>query len=272
MKDINLQDKVAIITGGGRGIGREIALVMAEYGADIVIVSRSTDELNKTSDEIKSIGGNSLALTIDVTQSGQVDYMVEKSIDKFGKIDILINNAGELLRAPVVPLSEVELHPPHVTRFSNGRMSDEEWESVINTNLNSVFYCCRAVAPYMISRRYGKIVNISSNNASQAFPLVSAYNASKAAVNMLTKVLALEWAESNILVNAIGPGDYNTKMTEPTWIDPSARKKHLDGIPLGREGSLRELGILAAYLSSPATDYMTGQVIYMDGGLTAKNL
>ena len=90
MKDINLQDKVAIITGGGRGIGREIALVMAEYGADIVIVSRSTDELNKTSDEIKSIGGNSLALTIDVTQSGQVDYMVEKSIDKFGKIDILI--------------------------------------------------------------------------------------------------------------------------------------------------------------------------------------
>ena len=270
MKDIDLHDKVAIITGGGRGIGREIALVLAEYGADIIIVSRSTDELENTAEEIKKFGRNVLPLCIDVTQSGQVDYMVEKSIEKFGKIDILVNNAGQLLRAPVVPLNEVELHPPQVTRYSDARITDEEWDSVINTNLTAVFYCCRAVAPHMISRGYGKIVNISSNNATQAFPLVSAYNASKAAVNMLTKVLALEWAESNILVNAIGPGDYNTKMTEPTWVDPVARKKHLDGIPLGREGSLRELGVLAAYLSSPATDYMTGQIIYMDGGLTAK--
>ena len=122
----------------------------------------------------------------------------------------------------------------------------------------------------MIPNGYGKIINISSNNAHQAFPLVAAYNASKAAVNMLTRVLALEWAPYSICVNAIGPGDYHTEMTDPTWIDPEARRRHLDGIPFGREGDIRELGLLAAYLASPAADYMTGQIIYLDGGLTAR--
>ena len=265
----DFKGRTAIVTGGAQGFGLDITKRLIRSGASVIIWDNDQKMVEKAIEDIKS--PNLSFNIVDISNYSKVEECVQE-ITKQKNIDILINNAGELLRAPVVPLSEVELHPPHVTRFSNGRMTDEEWESVINTNLNSVFYCCRAVAPYMISRRYGKIVNISSNNASQAFPLVSAYNASKAAVNMLTKVLALEWAESNILVNAIGPGDYNTKMTEPTWIDPAARKKHLDGIPLGREGSLRELGILAAYLSSPATDYMTGQVIYMDGGLTAKNL
>jgi NAD(P)-dependent dehydrogenase (short-subunit alcohol dehydrogenase family) len=122
----------------------------------------------------------------------------------------------------------------------------------------------------MIERKYGKIINLSSNNAVMAFPLVAAYNVSKAGVNMLTRVLALEWASYNICVNALGPGDYDTDMTRASWADPEGRKRHLDGIPFHREGDLRELGALAAYLASPASDYMTGQIVYMDGGLTAK--
>ena len=137
-------------------------------------------------------------------------------------------------------------------------------------NLNGVFYCCRAVAPHMMERKYGKIVNISSNNARMAFPMTAAYNCSKAAVNMLTRVLALEWAPYNICVNALGPGDYDTDMTRPTWVDLEGRQRHLDAIPFHREGDLRDLGVLAAYLASPASDYMTGQVVYMDGGMTAR--
>ena len=148
--------------------------------------------------------------------------------------------------------------------------SDEDWQALLDTNLSGVYYCSRAVGAHMIERRYGKIVNITSNNAVQAFPLVTAYNASKAGVNMLTRVLALEWAPYNICVNAIGPGDFHTAMTDASWSDPEGRKGHLDAIPMHREGDLRELGILAAYLASPASDYMTGQIIYLDGGLTAK--
>ena len=150
------------------------------------------------------------------------------------------------------------------------RHSDEEWQSIIDVNLNGVFYCCRAVAPHMMDLGYGKVINISSNNATMAFPMVAAYNSSKAAVNMLTRVLALEWAPYNICVNGIGPGDYHTAMTSASWSDPEGRKLHLDNIPFHREGKLDDLGTLAVYLSSPASDYMTGQIIYMDGGLTAK--
>ena len=121
-----------------------------------------------------------------------------------------------------------------------------------------------------MQRKYGKIINISSNKSTQAFPLVSAYNASKAAVNMLTRVLALEWAPYNICVNALGPGEYHTTMTDQTWTNQDERLRHLERIPFGKPGDLRELGLLAVYLASPASDYMTGQIVFMDGGQTAK--
>ena len=267
--EMSLEGRTAIVTGGGRGIGRAIALVFAEAGADVVVATRTVPEIESTAGEIQSMGRQSLAVQADVANSSEVDAMVEQTIERFGKIDILVNNAGQFIRTPVAALPDLDLKPPKVTRETTRPTSNEEWQAIIDANLTGVFYCCRAAGSHMIERRYGKVINISSNNAIQAFPLVAAYNASKAGVNMLTRVLALEWAEYNICVNAIGPGDYNTAMTEQAWADPEMRQRYMDRIPMHREGDLRELGVLAAYLASPASDYMTGQLIYLDGGLTA---
>ena len=270
LPEFSLEGRTAIVTGGGRGIGRAIALVLAEAGADVVVTARTQSEIAQTAKEVEALGRRALALQADVSSSSQVDSMVERALDQFGRIDILVNNAGKLLRMPVVPLPDQDLAPPLVSGDSSAGTTDDAWSEIMRTNLDGVFYCARAVARHMIPNGYGKIINISSNNALQAFPLVAAYNASKAAVNMLTRVLALEWAPYNICVNAIGPGDYHTEMTDPTWTDPEGRRRHLEGIPFGRGGDVRELGLLAAYLASPATDYMTGQIIYLDGGLTAR--
>ena len=268
--EMRLEGKTAIVTGAGRGIGREVSLVLAEAGANIVLAARTTDELNATAIDIRALGREAVVIPTDVRESSQVDFLVSQALDHFEAVEILVNNAGQLFRMPVVPLPDGVPSPSLVNRNTEYRITDEEWRGVMEVNLDGVFYCCRAVASHMIKQRYGKIINISSNNATQAFSLVAAYNASKAAVNMLTRVLALEWAPYNVLVNAVGPGDYHTQMTDKTWTDPEERKRHLDRIPLHREGTLRELGLLVAYLASPASDYMTGQTIYMDGGLTAK--
>ena len=267
---LDLEGRVAIVTGAGRGIGRATSLSLAEAGADVVATARTGAEIEETAALVEKAGRRALPIAADVSRSDEVDAMVERAVDRFGKVDILVNNAGKLFKAPLAPFPDVTLEPPRVTRPTTVRHSDEEWQSVIDVNLSGVFYCCRAVAPHMMERRYGKVINISSNNGTMAFPLVAAYNASKAAVNMLTRVLALEWAPYNICVNAIGPGDYHTQMTDASWSDPEGRRRHLDGIPMHREGDLEELGTLAVYLASPASDYMTGQIVYMDGGLTAK--
>ncbi len=270
LPELSLRGRTAIVTGAGRGIGREIALVFAEAGADIVAAARTVSEIEATVADVVALGRQAIAIPTDVSSSSDVDAMVDRTLEQFGKVDILVNNAGVLSKLAVTPFPDTVLSPPRVYRESNSRTTDLEWQQVIDTNVSGVFYCCRAVAPHMMKRRYGKIINISSNNGTMAFPLVAAYNVSKASVNMLTRVLALEWAPYNICVNALGPGDYHTEMTEASWNNPEGRQRHLDGIPMGREGDLRELGVLAAYLASPATDYMTGQIVYMDGGLTAK--
>ncbi|MDP6512662.1 MAG: SDR family oxidoreductase, partial [SAR202 cluster bacterium] len=267
---LSLEGRVAIVTGAGRGIGRAMSLSLAEAGADVVATARTATEIDETTALVEKTGRRALAITADVSSSAEVDEMVGRTLDEFGQVDILVNNAGKLFKAPLAPFPDVTLDRPRVTRRSDVRHSDEEWQSVLDINLSGVFYCCRAVAPHMMERKYGKIINIGSNNATQAFPLVAAYNASKAGVNMITRVMALEWADYNICVNAIGPGDYHTEMTDRTWSDADGRQRHLDGIPMHREGDLRELGVLAAYLASPASDYMTGQLVYMDGGLTAR--
>ena len=270
LPEMSLEGRTAIVTGAGRGIGREIALVFAEAGADIVAAARTASEIEATAADVEALGRQAIAVPTDVSRSSDADALVARALERFGKVDILVNNAGLLRRQAVVPFPDVTVKPPRVSTETVSRTSDDDWQGVLNTNLNGVFYCCRAVAPHMMERRRGKIINISSNNSVQAFPLVAAYNASKAAVNMLTRVLALEWAPYDICVNAIAPGDYHTAMTEASWTDPAARLRHLDGIPFHREGALRDLGVLATYLASPATDYMTGQIIYMDGGLTAR--
>lgn len=250
MKEFSLKGKNALITGGGRGIGRAIALTFAEAGADVAVTARTMNQLEDVADEIHSIGKRSLAFQADISNPDSVREMVAGVINEFGVIDILVNNAGI-----------------STTPFSDP-LSDAAWHQVIETNLSGPFYCCRAVSEGMKSRHSGSIINISSISGAMATGGSVAYNSSKAALNMMTKVLAMEWAGYNISVNAIGPGWFETDMSKNSLKTPEQRAKAKEGIPMGRLTDLRDLGLLAVYLASPAAEWMTGQVIYLDGGET----
>ena len=270
MDEFRIDGRVALVTGGGRGIGRTIALALAQAGADVAVVARTASEIEEVAGEINELGRRSVAIPTDVASSSEVDSAVAVTCGRLGPVDILVNNAGSHIGVPLVALPGRELGPPRVSRTADRPLTDEEWDAVFATNTSSAMYGCRAVAPGMLERGYGKIINISSNNAHQAFEYEAAYNSSKAALNMLTRVLALEWAPHGIRVNAIGPGEFETSMNDLGGDDPQERERMMARIPMGVPGNLRDLGLLAVYLASPASDYMTGQIIYLDGGQTAK--
>ena len=265
LKEFSLEGSTALVTGGGRGIGKAIALVMA--GADVAIAARTLSQVEETTEEIRSLGRRSLSIQADVSDSRQVDEMVARTTEGLGRIDILVNVAGISRGGPVVPLPD----PPSSKSRWDLRvgMSDETWHLVIESTLSSAFYCCRAIAPQMLERRRGKVINISSVNDILAYPYGAAYNSSKAALKMLTKVLAGEWASYNINVNGIGPGWFNTEMTRAGFEDPEIHAQRVGQVPMGRLTDLRDLGLLAVYLASPASDWMTGQMLYLDGGESA---
>jgi NAD(P)-dependent dehydrogenase (short-subunit alcohol dehydrogenase family) len=266
----SLNDKIAIVTGSGRGIGRAISLVLAEAGATVMLTARTEKEIDETALIIKENGGKCQTFCADITDSTQVDNLMAKTIADYGRIDILINNAGQYQKRPIVNFPDKKLIPPIFPVEVKDPISDDEWKTLFDINVNSVFYCCRAAGVHMIKQKHGKVINLSSNSAIQASPYFAAYNSSKAAINMFTRVLALEWAPYNICVNAIAPGEFHTDLTEFSWSNPIEKQKRLDRIPLNREGDLRDIGMLANYLSSRSADYITGQTIYIDGGLSAK--
>jgi NAD(P)-dependent dehydrogenase (short-subunit alcohol dehydrogenase family) len=270
MRDFSLEGKVAIVTGAGRGIGKAIAMTLAEAGADIVAADRTREQIQETPGEIKRLGKSCLAIAADVTSAAQIDEMVKKAISEFGHVDILVNCAGITLRKAVVPIPEVKFPGWQLVTDADNEMSEQEWHHIMDTNLTSAFLCCRTVGPYMIKQRKGKIVNISSTSADDGSPYYSAYNISKAGINMLTRCLAIEWAPFNINVNAIGPGWFPTAMTESRMRNHELLIQMIKDIPLGRTGEVREIGLLATFLASPASDYLTGQTIYLDGGLLAR--
>jgi len=242
-----LESKMAIITGGARGIGREIALLFAKYGANIAICDVNLDDAEKTAKDIQALGRESLAFKVDVTDSIQVQAMVDKILDKFNKVDILINNAG-------ITKDNLFL-----------RMSEDEWDKVIAVNLKGTFVCTKIVSKVMLKQRYGKIVNLASiigimGNAGQAN-----YAASKAGIIGLTKSVAKELASRNICVNAIAPGFIKTDMTAK--LPEDVQKKMLSVIPLARFGEAKDVADLAVFLSSESSSYITGQVIQVDGGM-----
>jgi len=263
LKEYNLEGKVAIVTGAGRGIGKGIALALAEACADTVAVARTEEEINEVAKEIREMGRESLSIPTDITKEDQVQKMVERTISKFGKIDILVNNAAAIAAVmPLVPL-------PHLgTSFPNV-MSEGGWRSDFDVDLIGTFLCTRAVGPYLIQQKSGKIINITSTHAIVGFDYNAAYCASKAAKMRFTQTLAKEWARYNINVNAIGPGLVHTPMTdEYVFSKEKIRERHLSHIPLRRAGTPRDIGLLAVYLASDASNWMTGQSLYIDGGLT----
>ena len=263
LPEFSCSGKVAVITGGGRGIGRSTALALAEAGADIVVAGRTLETLNMVNEEVTSMGRRCLSVPTDVTVPEQVESLVSQTIAEMGKIDILVCNVGTVLHKPVVPL-------PYASTFENDTpISDDEWYTMINTNLSSTFFCIRAAGPHMIKQNYGKIIIISTVLTLKAASYRAAYIASKGGLNALVKSLAHEWARHKINVNAIAPTLTATEMAQRAVNDKPLLEKNLRIIPLRRLAKPRDIAIATVYLASPASDYMTGQVIALDGGQSA---
>jgi NAD(P)-dependent dehydrogenase (short-subunit alcohol dehydrogenase family) len=247
----DLTDKVAIVVGGAGGIGHAQALGLAEAGADVVVTSRKLEHLEPVAEEIQARGRKSLAVAADVTDEKSVAVMVESALKKFPHIDILVNAHGLAIRKPadVFPI--------------------DEWQKVMDINTRGTFVTCQAVGRVMIKQRSGKIINVSSVRGRYGLPTdYAAYCPSKGAVDTLTRTLACEWAKYNVLVNAIAPTVVETELTRPALADPEFAKRMKARIPLGRWAIPEELVGATIFFASKASDFITGQVLYIDGGVT----
>ncbi|MBI4330744.1 MAG: SDR family oxidoreductase [Chloroflexi bacterium] len=265
LKEFNLEGRVAIVTGSGRGLGKGIALALAEAGADVVTVSRTAGEIEKTSQEVRQLGRKSLPVVTDLLNEDQVAGMVEKAVAEFGKIDILVNNAGRSSPKPLLPLGQKTVYSDMVPNFDT-ILTRAEFQEQIDANLVTTFLVTRAVGPHLIKQRKGKVINITSNQSTKAMIFHIAYGSAKAALNMFTKSLALEWARYNINVNAIGSGLAYTDLGKMYIDNEKLKEPTMRMIPLRRLTEPRDIGLLAVYLASDASNNMTGQVIYCDGG------
>ena len=249
----SLTKQVGIVTGGGQGLGKVFSLAFAEAGADITVAELNPDTGLQTVKEIQAMGRSALYVETDVTNRLSVEAMVEKTVERFGRLDFIMNNAGIVKWCPAEDVTE------------------KDWRAVIDVNLNGLFYCCQAAARQMIRQKSGRIINIASMSGyivNRPQPQAS-YNASKAAVIHLTRSLAAEWAQHNIRVNAIAPGYMDTAMTHKAFEDPAYGPIWTDGIPMRRPGRPEELAPLAVFLASEASSYVTGSTILIDGGYTA---
>ena len=245
----NLEGRVAIVTGAGRGIGKAIALGLADAGADLVVAARTASDLDVTGSEIAAKGRKVLAVPTDVRLSDQVNNLVEKAVAQFGRIDILVNNAGGSFNVSTMELSE------------------GGWDAIIRENLKSVFLCSKAAAKVMIGKNEGSIVNIASIAGLRGYIFNAAYGAAKAGIIDFTKTLAIELAPHNIRVNGIGPGSITTE----GWlrlgeIEQKRMQGRLDLIPLRRFGKPEDIVGAVIYLTSKASSYVTGQTLVIDGG------
>lgn len=249
---MSLEGKIAIVTGagrGGRGIGRGIALALASAGADIAITARTNiADAEAVAEAVRETGRTALALQCDVSDAASVENLFATVKEQLGRVDILVNNAG-------------------ITRDTLLlRMSEDDWDGVLDANLKGTFLCTRAAAKLMLKQRYGRIINITSVNGQVGSPGQANYSASKAGMIGFTKSVARELASRNITVNAVAPGFIDTQMTD--FVSGDSREKLLEKIPLGRFGSPEDIGAAVAFLASDAASYITGQTLTVDGGLT----
>lgn len=251
---LDLTGQTAVVIGGTSGIGRVMTRALAEAGADVVATSRRMDVVEDTAKEIESIGRATLRVPSDVTDRASLETVLARSIERFGKVEIMINCAGRTKRVPSLDLTE------------------EDWNAILETNLTGTLRAAQVFGRHMVERGYGRIVNIASLSSFVALFEVAAYGASKAGVAALTKQLAIEWASRGVCVNAIAPGVFRTPLNQ-TLLDGTDRGREFQvRTPMKRFGKLEELGGAAVFLSSPAASFVTGEVLVVDGGFLASGV
>jgi len=248
----DLTGKVALVTGASRGLGKAMALALAQAGADIALAARGVEGLERTAEEVRALGREALVRPTDVTQVAQIKALVQHTLGRFDHLDILIPAAGINIRGPALDFAEAD------------------WDRVMAVNLKGVFFTCQAAGRVMIEQGSGSIITVASLTTTFGFPNIIPYCASKGGVGQLTKGLASEWAPYGVRVNAVAPGYYRTAMTEPLFQDPKFREYIRSRIPMKRPGVPEDLAGAVVFLASDASAYITGQILFVDGGWTAR--
>jgi NAD(P)-dependent dehydrogenase (short-subunit alcohol dehydrogenase family) len=250
----SLEGKVAVVTGGTSGIGRALSLGLAEAGADVVATARRQQQVDDTAKEIEARGRQALRLASDVGDRASLEKLLAATLERFGKVDILVNCAGMIKRTPTLDLPEAE------------------WNNILNTNLTGTLRACQVFGRHMLERGYGRIINIASLNSFVALSEVAAYAASKAGVASLTRSLAVEWSKKGVTVNAVAPGVFRTELNAQLLDSTPRGKELLMRTPMGRFGKTEELIGAVVYLASDSASFVTGQILVVDGGFLASGV
>jgi NAD(P)-dependent dehydrogenase (short-subunit alcohol dehydrogenase family) len=253
-KLFSLEGRVAVVTGGTSGIGRALSLGLADAGADVVASARRKEQVDKTAGEIEARGRKTLRLASDVSDRGTLETLLAAVLERFGKVDILVNCAGTIKRTPTLDMPEAE------------------WTNILNTNLTGTLRACQVFGRHMLERGYGRIINIASLNSFVALSEVAAYAASKAGVASLTRSLAVEWSKKGVTVNAVAPGVFRTDLNAQLLDSTPRGQELLMRTPMGRFGKTEELIGATVYLASDAASFVTGQILVVDGGFLASGV